>query len=109
MTEYRRGEASPQRIRVRTCIASREQQPDHELLRVVVDPDDRARVIPDPARRIPGRGAWITPDLAAYELANKRRAFGRALRVSTAVDTGKVRAYLAAHAAGPDIVRKTEH
>ncbi|MGD7001029.1 YlxR family protein [Corynebacterium halotolerans] len=109
MTEICRGERSPQRIRLRTCIASKERKPDSELLRVVVDPEDHARLIPDPARRLPGRGAWITPDLAALELAVQRRAFGRALRVSTTVDTGQVRAYLAAQAAGTDIIRKTEH
>lgn len=109
MTESRRGDVSPQHFRIRTCIASKERKFDSELLRVVVDPDDRTRLIPDPARRLPGRGAWITPDLAALELAEQRRAFGRALRVPTTVDTGQVRAYLAAQAAGTDIVRKTEH
>lgn len=109
MTDIRRGEQSPQHIRIRTCIATREQKPDIQLLRIVVDPDDNARVIPDPARRLPGRGAWIVPNLAALELAEQRRAFGRALRVSTKVDTGQVRAYLADHTARTDIVRKTEH
>lgn len=109
MPENRRGETSPQRIRIRTCIASRERKPDSELLRVVVDPEDHSRVLPDPGRRKPGRGAWLTPDLAALELAQRRRAFGRALRVPTAVDTSQVRAYLAGPPAGTNIVRKTEH
>lgn len=107
-----RGRAQAQReIRVRTCIATRKRKPDTELLRVVLDPADpeRRTVIADPARRLPGRGAWLTPDPAALELAEQRHAFRRALRVSTSVDTGHVRTYLAAAAAGPDIIRKTEH
>ncbi|QGU07666.1 hypothetical protein COCCU_08710 [Corynebacterium occultum] len=109
MTDSRRGGTSPQHIRIRTCIATKKQKPDTQLLRIVVDPEDNARLIPDPARRMSGRGAWITPNLDALELAEQRRAFGRALRVSTSVDTGQVRAYLADNNAGTDIVRKTEH
>ena len=96
--------------RIRTCIATRERRPDTQLLRVVVDPADEARLLADPSRRLPGRGAWITPDLGALELAEQRRAFGRAFRRSGKhLDTGHVRTYLAAKAAGPDTVRKTEH
>lgn len=107
MTENR----DPRVIRIRTCIATRERKPDTELLRIVLDPGDekRQRLVADPSRRLPGRGAWITPSVIALELAEQRRAFGRAFRMSTAVDTGHVSAYLAATAAGPDIVRKTEH
>ncbi|QCB28674.1 YlxR family protein [Corynebacterium endometrii] len=85
-------------IRYRTCIATRSKRPDDELLRVVISPDDpeRRTVVADPDRRLPGRGAWIYPDLAAYELAEKRRAFARALRVSTPLDTGHVREFLEA-------------
>ncbi|GAB3847547.1 hypothetical protein GCM10028800_14480 [Nesterenkonia populi] len=40
---------------------------------------------PDPARRMPGRGAWLHPDRKCFEAALKRRAFNRAFR--TAVST----------------------
>lgn len=81
---------------LRMCIATRDRRPDTDLLRVVVDPLDpqRARVLPDPSRRLPGRGAWLTPSLDALELAERRKAFGRALRTSAHVDTGQVRQYL---------------
>lgn len=106
--------------RLRTCIATRHKHPDTELLRVVADRDDPtgSRVVPDPRRRLPGRGAWIRPDLEAVELAERTRAFRRALRLSTDVDTGHVREYLAAtqqvQSAGnspcdPELKRKTEH
>ncbi|AWB84225.1 YlxR family protein [Corynebacterium liangguodongii] len=85
----------------RTCIATRETKPDAELLRVVADPAAPGRILPDPSRRLPGRGAWITPTLEALELAEKRRAFARALRVSTPVDVGHVRTYLASLANDP--------
>ncbi|MCQ9675491.1 MULTISPECIES: YlxR family protein [Corynebacterium] len=106
--------------RLRTCIATRQKHPDTELLRVVADRDDPEgrRVVPDPRRQLPGRGAWIRPDLEAVALAERTRAFKRALRMSTDVDTGHVREYLAAQqqvpSAGvspcdPELKRKTEH
>lgn len=82
--------------RTRTCIATRTRQDECALLRLVLDPSDpdRSRVLPDPRRRLPGRGAWITPTIEALELALKQRAIARALRASTPVDTGEVREYL---------------
>jgi predicted RNA-binding protein YlxR (DUF448 family) len=43
---------------------------------------------------MPGRGAWLTPTVEAYELAVKRRAFRRALRLERDPDTSAVREYL---------------
>ncbi|WP_082259900.1 YlxR family protein [Corynebacterium sp. Marseille-P4321] len=88
-------------IRTRTCIATRSALPDTQLLRVVADPDVPGRVLADPARKLPGRGAWIIPTMDAFELAEQRRAFGRALRLSTAVDLGHVREYLQNASARP--------
>lgn len=86
---------SASRTILRTCIATRKKLPQTQLLRVVLDPQNERRVIVDERRRLPGRGAWITPTLEAFELAEQRKAFGRALRVSAQVDTGQVRKYLA--------------
>ncbi|WP_290194431.1 YlxR family protein [Corynebacterium guangdongense] len=101
----------PRSRRIRTCIATRARHPDVDLLRVVLDPaqPESGRVLADPDRNLPGRGAWLTPTIAALELAEQRRAFGRALRTSTPVETGHVRTYLAELAERPDIIRKTEH
>jgi predicted RNA-binding protein YlxR (DUF448 family) len=43
---------------------------------------------------LPGRGAWIHPALACLELAERRRAVPRALRVPGPLDLTSVRAYL---------------
>jgi predicted RNA-binding protein YlxR (DUF448 family) len=51
-------------------------------------------VIADPERRRPGRGANLHPDLSCLAKAERRKAFGRALRVTGVVDTGQLREYL---------------
>ena len=68
---------------VRTCLGCRQRVPRSSLVRVVAR-DGRAVV--DTAARLPGRGAWVHPDRVCIENALKRRAFGRALRL-TALDT----------------------
>jgi predicted RNA-binding protein YlxR (DUF448 family) len=49
---------------------------------------DHYSVVPDPARRRSGRGAHLHPDPACLALAERRRAFGRALRLTGVIDTG---------------------
>jgi predicted RNA-binding protein YlxR (DUF448 family) len=67
------------------------------LLRVTAgsDADGRPVVVADPAAIRPGRGAHLHPTSACYDLAVRRRAFGRALRVTTALDSAPLAAYLA--------------
>jgi len=38
-------------------------------------------IVPDPDRRLPGRGAWLHDDATCRELAGKRGALERALRI----------------------------
>ena len=76
---------------VRTCVGCRERDAKPALLRVVVV--DGVLTV-DPAGRLPGRGASVHPDPACVELADKRRAFPRALRVPGPLDAGPVRAHL---------------
>ena len=82
---------------VRTCVGCRKRAQASELLRVVavVRADGTVVLEPDPARIRPGRGAHLHPDPACLALAERRRAFGRALRVSGVVDTGPLVALLA--------------
>ena len=52
--------------------------------------DHGPRVVPDPGRRLPGRGAWLHASPSCLDLAVRRRAFGRALRSSVGPDTSEV-------------------
>jgi predicted RNA-binding protein YlxR (DUF448 family) len=76
----------------RTCVGCRTRAAASGLLRVVaVD----GTLVPDPRRRHPGRGAWVHPDLGCLRLAERRRAFPRALRTVGKLDTAAVQAFLA--------------
>nr|WP_084136343.1 YlxR family protein [Cellulomonas bogoriensis] len=79
---------------VRTCVGCRGRGQRSVLTRVVrVDDDGVPRAVVDPGRRLPGRGAWLHHDLQCLELAERRRALPRALRVG-GLDTSPVRAVL---------------
>ncbi|BDZ65981.1 YlxR family protein [Agromyces mangrovi Wang et al. 2018] len=69
---------------VRTCIGCRSRAGRSSLLRVVVR---ESQVVVDTAASLPGRGAWLHPDRECLRLALRRRAFGRALRVTGELDT----------------------
>jgi len=75
--------------------------PATELLRVVAagdvsGPESGAviRLVPDPRRRLPGRGANLHPHPDCLALAERRRAFARALRLAAAPDVSAVRSYV---------------
>nr|WP_296077145.1 YlxR family protein [uncultured Actinoplanes sp.] len=71
------------------CVGCRLRAPASELIRfIVAGSGDDLRLQPDPSRRLPGRGAHLHPDPACFALAERRRAFGRALRFSGVADTG---------------------
>ena len=79
---------------VRTCIGCRASGSRSSLTRIVAS--DGSVVVEDSATR-PGRGAWIHPTASCVETAIKRRAFGRALKVTTALDIEQLLAVLAEH------------
>ncbi|WP_307874623.1 YlxR family protein [Frankia nepalensis] len=62
-----------------------------DLLRIVVVDGE---LVPDVRRRMPGRGAHVHPDLACLDLAERRRAFPRALRVPGPLGLEWVRAHV---------------
>jgi predicted RNA-binding protein YlxR (DUF448 family) len=74
------------------CVGCRKRAPAAELLRVVgVDHGaDQFSVVPDPTRRLSGRGAHLHFDPACLAQAERRRAFGRALRITGVLDTGSL-------------------
>jgi predicted RNA-binding protein YlxR (DUF448 family) len=47
-------------------------------------------VVPDPSATLPGRGAWVHPTVPCVDLAVKRKAFARALRVTSGLETAQV-------------------
>ncbi|GAB2973213.1 YlxR family protein [Frigoribacterium salinisoli] len=73
---------------VRTCIGTRTRAPRSALVRVVARD---GRLVVDETRSLPGRGAWLTPTMEAFESAVKRRAFRRALRLDSEPDVSAVR------------------
>jgi uncharacterized protein len=61
-------------------------------VRVTVGSDAHGQpvVVPDPQGTAPGRGAHLHPTTACYELAVRRKAFGRALRITGGRVPGKL-------------------
>lgn len=86
-------------VPVRMCVGCRERVAKSELVRFVAGSDacgDLA-VVSDPDRSAPGRGGHLHPTVACYELAVRRRALVRALRVTSAagrVSTEPLREYV---------------
>src|SRR5262249_42251822 len=104
------GGMSARRNWVRTCVGCRRRAPASELLRVVAcevilagEPPGgdgprtsgpRFDIVPDPARRRPGPGPHLRVEPACPDQAVRRRAFGRALRVSGVAETDAITTYL---------------
>ncbi|MFC5981835.1 YlxR family protein [Knoellia sp. p5-6-4] len=83
---------------IRTCVGCRGRDSRSALLRVVAVRNDQGQflLVPDLRRCLPGRGAWLHPTVDCFDQALRRRAFGRALRVSVALDPAAVRHHLEA-------------
>ena len=87
--------AAPGRSRpVRTCVGCRLRDVKTALIRFVLV---EGHVVPDLAGRMPGRGASLHPSPECLELAERRRAFTRALRAHGPVDLTAVRDQVEAH------------
>lgn len=63
---------------VRTCIVTKQDLPQSDLLRFVCGPD--GTVVPDLAGKLPGRGVYVTATRAAVMEASKKGAFSRAFK-----------------------------
>lgn len=103
---------------VRTCVGCRRRAPASELLRVVVPRSEGSenRLIPDPQRRLSGRGAHVHHDTNCLDQAVRKRAFARALKIEGPVDVAAVRTHVEsesaerptpAHEAGRDRMKTT--
>jgi predicted RNA-binding protein YlxR (DUF448 family) len=60
---------------LRTCIATGEQAAAEQMIRFVVGPE--GDVVPDLARRLPGRGMWVRAERSAVERAVAKNLFAK--------------------------------
>ncbi|MCV7018206.1 YlxR family protein [Mycolicibacterium aichiense] len=81
---------------VRTCVGCRKRELAVDLLRVVAvsNGNGHCALTVDQAGNLPGRGAWLHPDDRCLQAAFRRRAFGRALRITGSPDTSAVVEYV---------------
>ena len=63
---------------LRLCVATRAERSPDELIRFVAGPD--GVIVPDLARRLPGRGVWVTADAESVARAVASRSFARSLK-----------------------------
>jgi len=63
-------------IPLRRCIATGEQRPKAEMIRIVRT-GEGGFIVDGPKGRTSGRGSYITPDVKSLELALKKGAFNR--------------------------------
>jgi predicted RNA-binding protein YlxR (DUF448 family) len=68
--------------RERRDIVSGEVMDEARLIRFVAGPD--ASVVPDLARKLPGRGLWVAAERASVETAAKKGLFSRAAKAKLA-------------------------
>src|SRR6201986_2435177 len=76
---------------LRTCVGCKARAAKSSLLRLVVAGDG---IVPDPQARQPGRGAYLHPSQACFELAQRRRAISRALRAPSSLSVAPLASYL---------------
>lgn len=65
------------------CIVTREVRDDAELIRFVRSPDGMA--VPDLARKLPGRGVWVSLDRKILAEAVRKRLFSRGFAAETTI------------------------
>ena len=63
---------------LRTCIATRELKPIEELIRLCLTPSHHVIIQKD--KHIEGRGAYISRNIEAINIARKKKLLNRALR-----------------------------
>ncbi len=79
----------------RTCIGCKARVTKSDLIRLVVIVADAAQcVAPDPQGLLPGRGAYLHPNLSCLEMAERRRVFPRAFRRQGPLDSHDVHVYV---------------
>ena len=67
------------KVPLRKCVATGEQLPKKELIRVVKNKE--AQVFVDPTGKMNGRGAYLKKSLEAIEIAQKKAILKRSLEI----------------------------
>jgi len=67
------------KIPMRKCVASQEMFPKKSLVRIVRTPENE--IVIDPTGKKSGRGAYLCAKLEYIDLAQKKKALDRALKV----------------------------
>lgn len=75
-----------QAARERRDIVSGQVMEEAALIRFVAGPD--GQVVPDLARKLPGRGIWVAADRASVEAAAKKGSFARSAKAKLAAPAG---------------------
>ena len=70
----------PKKIPMRQCLGCREHKPKKELIRVVRSPEGEISL--DFKGKLPGRSAYVCPQVACLSKARKARALERAFDTS---------------------------
>lgn len=75
-------------VPIRTCIATGEKKSKNDLMRFVLTKEGNVAV--DPKDRIKGRGANLTMTMDAFDMAIKKRALERALKLNQPLSESEV-------------------
>jgi len=70
------------KVPLRKCVATQEQLPKKELIRIVRTPEKQ--VIVDESGKANGRGAYLKKSIDAIDIAQKKKILNRALNVEVA-------------------------
>lgn len=73
---------------IRTCIATGKKCAKNELMRFVVGKD--GKVLVDPKDQLKGRGANLSMNIEAFDIAIKKRALERALKLNRKLNAEEV-------------------
>lgn len=72
------------KVPLRKCVACQQMMPKKSLVRIVRTPDDQVEM--DLTSKKSGRGAYICGNIACFRLAQKSRAFDRALKAPVSAE-----------------------
>jgi predicted RNA-binding protein YlxR (DUF448 family) len=73
-------------LRERMCIVTREVMDEDRLIRFVRSPEGEA--VPDPARKLPGRGVWVTLARSRVAEAAHKNLFARGFDANMRAEPG---------------------